>query len=452
MTITGGSALPKDDIERMMRDAQDHADEDKRRREEAETRNLAEQLQWQTEKFLAESGDKLPAEPATRSTRRSATCAARSAAPTSRRSSRRTRSSRRSPRRPARCSTPAGEQADAAGGAGGPGDAGAAGGPDAAGEARVLRAPARRAATTWSTPRSSRTTRSDLLSPLERGSRMTDQARAADESAPGWHRAARPRRRERGRIVVRDKRRIDPTGDGQEREAASSPRTWPTAPTTVAAAQAAAAGDASAAADAAEAGGKVADGASGDDGDGAGGDRRGRDHRRRTRADQGHQAGWRPRPTRRLEALRSELEERTRDLSGSTAEYANYRKRVDRDRALVAEQTTGAVLAALLPVLDDLDRARDHGDLVGPFGAVAEQLIAALAQVRADRLRREGRPVRPDPPRGGRPPDLGRRDRADVHRRDAPRLPARRATAATGLVAVADPESSERPSHGRRRT
>ncbi|MDG4834575.1 molecular chaperone DnaK [Solwaraspora sp. WMMD1047] len=62
MTITGGSALPKDDIERMMRDAQDHADEDKRRREEAETRNLAEQLQWQTEKFLAESGDKLPAE------------------------------------------------------------------------------------------------------------------------------------------------------------------------------------------------------------------------------------------------------------------------------------------------------------------------------------------------------------------------------------------------------
>src|SRR6201991_2876460 len=62
MTITGGSALPKDDIERMMRDAQDHADDDKRRREEAETRNLAEQLQWQTEKFLAESGEKLPAE------------------------------------------------------------------------------------------------------------------------------------------------------------------------------------------------------------------------------------------------------------------------------------------------------------------------------------------------------------------------------------------------------
>jgi len=60
MTITGGSALPKDDIERMMRDAEEHAEEDRRRREEAETRNLAESLQYQTEKFLAENGDKLP--------------------------------------------------------------------------------------------------------------------------------------------------------------------------------------------------------------------------------------------------------------------------------------------------------------------------------------------------------------------------------------------------------
>jgi molecular chaperone DnaK len=59
MTITGGSALPKDDIERMMRDAQDHADEDRKRRDEAEIRNLAESLQWQAEKFLAEHGDKI---------------------------------------------------------------------------------------------------------------------------------------------------------------------------------------------------------------------------------------------------------------------------------------------------------------------------------------------------------------------------------------------------------
>ncbi|MGI8696795.1 MAG: molecular chaperone DnaK, partial [Mycobacteriales bacterium] len=59
MTITGGSALPKDDIERMMRDADSHAEEDKRRREEAETRNNAESLQYHTEKFLAENGDKI---------------------------------------------------------------------------------------------------------------------------------------------------------------------------------------------------------------------------------------------------------------------------------------------------------------------------------------------------------------------------------------------------------
>jgi molecular chaperone DnaK len=62
MTITGGSALPKDDIERMMKDAEAHAEEDKKRREEAETRNLAESLQYQTERFLAENGDKIPAD------------------------------------------------------------------------------------------------------------------------------------------------------------------------------------------------------------------------------------------------------------------------------------------------------------------------------------------------------------------------------------------------------
>jgi len=81
-----------------------------------------------------------------------------------------------------------------------------------------------------------------------------------------------------------------------------------------------------------------------------------------------------------LAALRTELDERTRDLQRVTAEYANYRKRVDRDRTLVVEQASANVLGALLPVLDDLDRAREHGDLVGPFGAVAEQLTGALTK------------------------------------------------------------------------
>jgi molecular chaperone DnaK len=62
MTITGGSGLPKDDIERMMKDAEAHAEEDRQRREEAEVRNSAETLMHQTEKFLAENGDKVPAD------------------------------------------------------------------------------------------------------------------------------------------------------------------------------------------------------------------------------------------------------------------------------------------------------------------------------------------------------------------------------------------------------
>ncbi len=60
MTITGGSGLPKDDIERMMKDAEAHAEEDRQRKEEAEIRNSAESLLHQTEKFLAENGDKVP--------------------------------------------------------------------------------------------------------------------------------------------------------------------------------------------------------------------------------------------------------------------------------------------------------------------------------------------------------------------------------------------------------
>ncbi len=63
MTITGGSALPKDDIDRMMRDAEAHAEEDKARREEAEVRNQAEGLVYQTEKFLKDNDEKLPDEP-----------------------------------------------------------------------------------------------------------------------------------------------------------------------------------------------------------------------------------------------------------------------------------------------------------------------------------------------------------------------------------------------------
>lgn len=62
MTITGGSAIPKDDIERMIKDAEEHAAEDKKRREEAETRNQAESFAYSMEKQIADNRDKLPAD------------------------------------------------------------------------------------------------------------------------------------------------------------------------------------------------------------------------------------------------------------------------------------------------------------------------------------------------------------------------------------------------------
>ncbi|MGW3498422.1 Hsp70 family protein, partial [Streptomyces sp. NPDC001020] len=60
MTVTGGSALPKDDIDRMVREAEQHADEDRKRREGAETRNQAEQLVYQTEKLIRDNADRIP--------------------------------------------------------------------------------------------------------------------------------------------------------------------------------------------------------------------------------------------------------------------------------------------------------------------------------------------------------------------------------------------------------
>jgi molecular chaperone DnaK len=62
VTISGGSALGKDDIDKMMADAEKYADEDRRRREEAEVRNRAETLTYTTEKFLSENADKVPAD------------------------------------------------------------------------------------------------------------------------------------------------------------------------------------------------------------------------------------------------------------------------------------------------------------------------------------------------------------------------------------------------------
>ncbi len=73
--------------------------------------------------------------------------------------------------------------------------------------------------------------------------------------------------------------------------------------------------------------------------------------------------------------------ERLGDLQRLQAEYVNYKRRVDRDRALVQERAVRDVLESVLPVLDDIQAARDHGDLVeGPFAAIADKLESTLGK------------------------------------------------------------------------
>ncbi len=81
------------------------------------------------------------------------------------------------------------------------------------------------------------------------------------------------------------------------------------------------------------------------------------------------------------DTLRTELAERTADLQRLQAEYANYRKRVDRDRATVREHAVAGTLIELLPVLDAISQAREHGELSGGFKSVADSLQAALGKL-----------------------------------------------------------------------
>ena len=151
----------------------------------------------------------------------------------------------------------------------------------------------------------------------------------------GSHGFGGPGSSEYGEPVFRDKRRIDPeTGEVREpRDAApSTPAGAPPA------ADEAPAGPAGTTPDAAESDGDVA-------------------------------------------KLEAELAERTADLQRLQAEYVNYKRRVDRDRALVQERAVRDVLESVLPVLDDIQAARDHGDLVeGPFAAIADKLESTLGK------------------------------------------------------------------------
>jgi molecular chaperone GrpE len=88
--------------------------------------------------------------------------------------------------------------------------------------------------------------------------------------------------------------------------------------------------------------------------------------------------------------LKAQLDERTADLQRLTAEYANYRKRVERDRELVISTAKAQVAGELLGVLDDVERADAHGDLTGAFKAVADKLVNTLRGLGLEPFGHEG--------------------------------------------------------------
>ncbi|NJP67747.1 nucleotide exchange factor GrpE [Streptomyces spiramenti] len=99
--------------------------------------------------------------------------------------------------------------------------------------------------------------------------------------------------------------------------------------------------------------------------------------------------------TAQLDQTRSALNERTQDLQRLQAEFQNYRRRVDRDRVQVKEVAVANLLTELLPVLDDIGRARDHGELVGGFKQVAESLEMVAAKMGLAQFGEEGEPFDP---------------------------------------------------------
>ncbi|MET8898655.1 nucleotide exchange factor GrpE [Streptomyces albogriseolus] len=96
-----------------------------------------------------------------------------------------------------------------------------------------------------------------------------------------------------------------------------------------------------------------------------------------------------------LDQARSALSERTGDLQRLQAEFQNYRRRVERDRAAVKETAVANLLTELLPVLDDIGRAREHGELVGGFKSVAESLETTAAKLGLQQFGKEGEPFDP---------------------------------------------------------
>ncbi|BCL21885.1 nucleotide exchange factor GrpE [Streptomyces tuirus] len=96
-----------------------------------------------------------------------------------------------------------------------------------------------------------------------------------------------------------------------------------------------------------------------------------------------------------LDQARTALGERTADLQRLQAEFQNYRRRVERDRIAVKEIAVANLLTELLPVLDDIGRAREHGELVGGFKSVAESLESTAAKMGLQQFGKEGEPFDP---------------------------------------------------------
>lgn len=95
------------------------------------------------------------------------------------------------------------------------------------------------------------------------------------------------------------------------------------------------------------------------------------------------------------EGLAKELAERTEDLQRVSAEYANYRRRVDRDRVLISELAQERLVLDLLPVMDDIDRAREHADLTGAFKSTADRLSGVLDRAGVEAYAEVGDPFDP---------------------------------------------------------
>jgi molecular chaperone GrpE len=93
--------------------------------------------------------------------------------------------------------------------------------------------------------------------------------------------------------------------------------------------------------------------------------------------------------------LAKELAERTEDLQRVTAEYANYRRRVDRDRSLVVDQAAERFAAQLFPIVDDIARARDHDELTGGFKLVADRILGLLDGLGVEAFGAQGDPFDP---------------------------------------------------------